>query len=503
MIDIRFLRQHMDEVKKAMTNRGFLFDKDDFKEKESNRRNLLSSIEELRAKRNSITVEISNSSVKRMMDSINELLRSADQKKKDAVLARLLKRLPEFLEKGQLAETIAGKRKAYELLHTIENKTNLSEADRIMTSYLIWIIIEEAQNKNLADEVKEINLEIKKFEEQIKDNDTLLNEFLLNLPNIPHKSVPIGTSSKDNKVVETWGELPAFAFTPRPHWEIGEALGILDFERAAKITGARFALLRGAGAALERALINFMLDLHTRRHGYLEVLPPFITNAASMLATGQLPKFRDDLFKLEGWDYYLVPTAEVPVTNIHRDEILPAEDLPLRYTAYTPCFRSEAGSHGKDVRGLIRQHQFDKVELVKFTAPETSYQELEGLRKDAEAVLRELGLPYQVVELCTGDLGFAAAKTYDLEVWLPGQGLYREISSCSNFEDYQARRGAIRLRRPGAKGTELVHTLNGSGLAVGRTMVAILENYQQQDGSVIIPEKLRPYLGGMEKIGKQ
>jgi seryl-tRNA synthetase len=362
---------------------------------------------------------------------------------------------------------------------------------------------EQEETKALRARVALINEEIHDLEARAEQHDAWLRDFLLTLPNLPHASVPLGAGSDDNPVVKTWGEPPHFNFTPRPHWEIGESLGILDFERAAKITGARFALLKGPGAALERALINFMLDLHTRRHGYLEVLPPFMTNAASMLATGQLPKFRDDLFKLEGWDYYLVPTAEVPVTNIHRDEILPAENLPLCYTAYTPCFRSEAGSHGKDVRGLIRQHQFDKVELVKFTTPETSYEELERLLRDAEAVLQELGLPYRVVVLCTGDLGFAAAKTYDLEVWLPGQGLYREISSCSNFEDYQARRAAIRLRRPAAKGTELAHTLNGSGLAVGRTLVAILENFQQQDGSVIIPEKLRPYMGGMEKIGKQ
>jgi seryl-tRNA synthetase len=323
------------------------------------------------------------------------------------------------------------------------------------------------------------------------------------LPNLPHATVPFGASSDDNPVVKTWGEPPVFDFKPRPHWEIGEALGILDFERAAKVTGARFALLKGAGSLLERALINFMLDLHTKKHGYLELLPPFIVNEDSMKGTGQLPKFKEDLFKLEGFNYYLVPTAEVPVTNIHRDEILQGEDLPLYYTAYTPCFRSEAGSYGKDVRGLVRQHQFDKVELVKFTAPETSYDELEGLLQDAEEVLQELGLHYRVVVLCTGDLGFAAAKTYDIEVWLPGQGLYREISSCSNFESFQARRAAIRFRRPGGKGTELVHTLNGSGLAVGRTMVAILENCQQADGSVVIPEKLRPFMGGMAKISSQ
>jgi seryl-tRNA synthetase len=358
----------------------------------------------------------------------------------------------------------------------------------------------QEEANTLRVRVAVINEDIKDLESRTAEHDAWVRHFLLTLPNLPHSSVPLGVSSDDNPVVKTWGEPPVFAVKPRPHWEIGEALGILDLERAAKITGARFALLKGAGSLMERALINFMLDLHTKQHGYLEVLPPFIVNEDSLRGTGQLPKFKEDLFKLEGTNYYLVPTAEVPVTNIHRDEILQAGDLPLYYTAYTPCFRSEAGSHGKDVRGLIRQHQFDKVELVKFSTPETSYDELERLLQDAEAVLQELGLPYRVVVLCTGDMGFAAAKTYDIEVWLPGQGLYREISSCSNFEDYQARRAAIRFKRPGAKGTELVHTLNGSGLAVGRTMVAILENCQQADGSVVIPEKLRPYMGGMEKI---
>jgi seryl-tRNA synthetase len=359
---------------------------------------------------------------------------------------------------------------------------------------------ERTEAQPLRDRVSAINKEREILEAQAEAKDSWVQDFLLNLPNIPHASVPIGASSDDNPVVHTWGQAPDFNFTPQAHWDIGEKLGILDFERAAKITGARFALLKGAGALLERALINFMLDLHTKKHGYLEVLPPFMTNEDSMRGTGQLPKFKEDLFKLEGWNYFLVPTAEVPVTNIHRDEILQDEDLPLYYTAYTPCFRSEAGSHGKDVRGLIRQHQFNKVELVKFTLPEHSYEELERLLHDAEEVLQELGLHYRVVVLCTGDMGFAAAKTYDIEVWLPGQDLYREISSCSNFEDYQARRAGIRFRRSGAKGTELVHTLNGSGLAVGRTLVAILENYQQEDGSVVIPPVLRAYMGGMERI---
>jgi seryl-tRNA synthetase len=357
---------------------------------------------------------------------------------------------------------------------------------------------EEAEN--LKTKVKEANEAIGLHEGKVKEAEAWIADFLLNLPNLPHASVPVGATSDDNPVVKTWGEPPRFDFEPRPHWEIGEGLGILDFERAAKITGARFALLKGPGALLERALINFMLDLHTRKHGYLEVLPPFMTNRASMEGTGQLPKFRDDLFKLEGWDYFLVPTAEVPVTNIHREEILAEATLPRRYVAFSPCYRREAGTYGKDMKGMIRQHQFDKVELVKFTTPETSYSELESLLQDAEEVLQELGLPYRVVVLCTGDMGFAAAKTYDIEVWLPGQNLYREISSCSNFEDYQARRARIRFRRTGAKGTELLHTLNGSGLAVGRTLVAILENCQQADGRVAIPEKLRPYMGGLEKI---
>ena len=293
------------------------------------------------------------------------------------------------------------------------------------------------------------------------------------------------------------------SFEPKAHWDIGEGLGILDFERAAKITGSRFALYWGMGAALERALISLMLDIHTRRHGYTEVLPPFMANSTSLTGTGQLPKFKEDLFKLEGWDYYLIPTAEVPVTNIHMNEILEEDDLPRNYTAFTPCFRSEAGSYGKDTRGLIRQHQFNKVELVKFSRPEASYEELEKLLGNAEAILQELGLHYRVITLCTGDMGFSSAKTYDIEVWLPGQNTYREISSCSNFEDFQARRANIRYRRKGQSRTDFVHTLNGSGLAVGRTLVAVLENYQQEDGTVLIPPPLRPYLGNVEKIERR
>jgi seryl-tRNA synthetase len=422
MLDLKFIRSHLDEVKQALSNRGQEFLLDDFESLDEMRRLLLGEVESRRQERNTLSEEV-----------------------------------------GRL------------------KKAKLDAAPQM-------------------ERVREINQELKELEQDLQDKEALVNDFLLNLPNLPHTSVPVGADAESNPVVRKWGEPPLFDFPPKPHWEVGENLGILDFETAAKITGSRFSLLKGPASRMERALINFMLDLHTQQHGYLEVWPPFMINAASALATGQLPKFKEDLFKLEGWDYYLAPTAEVPVTNIHRDDILSEEDLPLYYTAYTPCFRSEAGSYGKDVRGLIRQHQFDKVELVKFTTPESSYEELEKLLANAEKVLQELELPYQVIVLCTGDMGFAAAKTYDIEVWLPGQATYREISSCSNFEAFQARRANIRFRRANAKGTELVHTLNGSGLAVGRTLVAILENYQQADGSVVIPTKLRPYMGGMEVI---
>jgi seryl-tRNA synthetase len=360
---------------------------------------------------------------------------------------------------------------------------------------------EQKDASRLITEMREVSQKIKALDEELSKHEQTLHAILMELPNLPHASVPTGKDSEDNVVIRTVGEPRSFNFEPRPHWEIGERLKILDFERAAKIAGARFALYMGLGARLERALINFMLDVQTKENGYLEVLPPFMTNRASTTATGQLPKFEADLFKVEGWDYYLVPTAEVPVTNIHQNEILEEQDLPLLYTAYTPCFRSEAGSYGKDTRGLIRQHQFNKVELVKFTTPESSYDELETLLSDAETILQRLALPYQVVVLCTGDMGFAAAKTYDIEVWMSGQQKHREISSCSNFEDFQARRANIRFRRQGKKGTELVHTLNGSGLAVGRTVVALLEHYQQEDGSVIIPEALRTHMDGIERIG--
>ena len=358
------------------------------------------------------------------------------------------------------------------------------------------------ESEELVSRVKELGERIREVEERLRALKEEETRLLLEIPNLPHESVPVGEDEKDNQVVKRWGDLPQFDFKPRPHWEIGVELGIFDFEQAAKITGSRFVVYHGVGALLERALINFMLDLHVHKHGYQEVLPPFIVNETTLIGTGQLPKFKEDLFKLEEWDYYLIPTAEVPVTNLHRDEILEEEVLPLYYTAYTPCFRSEAGSHGRDTRGIIRQHQFNKVELVKITLPETSYRELEDLLLDAEEVLQLLGLPYRVVLLCTGDLGFAAAKTYDLEVWAPGQNRFVEISSCSNCEDYQARRANIRYRPKGGGKPRFVHTLNGSGVAVGRTVMAILENYQQADGSVVIPEALRPYMGGLDRIQK-
>ena len=352
----------------------------------------------------------------------------------------------------------------------------------------------------LIEKMSRVSVKIKEYDETLSVTEEELNAFVMIVPNVQHESVPMGHSSEDNTIVRTWGEKPVFSFEPKQHFELGESLNILDFARGAKITGARFTVYRGAGAAMERALISFMLDLHTEKHGYTEVLTPFMVNAESMTGTGQLPKFKEDLFKIEGMEYYLIPTAEVPVTNIYRDEILEEDKLPICLVAYSPCFRSEAGSYGKDTRGLIRQHQFNKVEMVKFSQPETSYDELEKLTANAEDVLEKLGIAYRTVCLCTADLGFSSAKTYDVEAWMPGQNTYREISSCSNFDDFQARRAAIRFRRKDSGKVEFVHTLNGSGLAVGRTVVAILENYQQADGSVIIPEALRPYMRGLERI---
>ena len=345
----------------------------------------------------------------------------------------------------------------------------------------------------LIVEMREVSERIKGLDRELTDIQDQLAEVVRSIPNLCDDSVPKGNDDSDNVEIKLWGEIPEFSFTPKTHWEIGEDLGILDFETAAKLSGARFSLLKGFGARLSRSLTSFFLDLHTQKHGYTEVLPPFMVNSAAMTGTGQLPKFKQDLFKIEDWDLWLIPTAEVPVTNIHANETLSEEELPVKYTAYTPCFRSEAGSYGRDTKGLIRQHQFEKVELVKFTHPETSAAELESLLADAEEVLQLLKLPYRVVNLCSGDLGFSATKTYDIEVWLPGQNSYREISSCSNFLDFQARRAGIRYRPQGKKKSALVHTLNGSGLAVGRTLLAVLENYQQEDGTVALPEVLKPY----------
>jgi len=355
--------------------------------------------------------------------------------------------------------------------------------------------IQEA-NRQRAVQIKQMGVQLDSIEYQRMSA-------VMNLPNLPHSSVPVGTSAADNVEVRRHGTPRAFDFTPQPHWDLGPALGIIDFERGTRLAGARFTVLSGAGARLSRALINFMLDLHTREHGYREVEPPFLANTDTLKGTGQLPKFEQDLFKIAGdWDLYLIPTAEVPLTNLHRGEILDGRDLPIRYTAYTPCFRSEAGSYGQDVRGLIRQHQFDKVELVKLTLPQSSYEELESLTLNAEEVLKRLELPYRTMLLSTGDMGFAAAKTYDIEVWLPSQNTYREISSCSNTEAFQARRANIKFRSGGGGKADFVHALNGSGLAVGRTLIAILENFQQKDGSITVPEALRPYMDGAERIAK-
>ncbi|MGB9699674.1 MAG: serine--tRNA ligase [Thermodesulfobacteriota bacterium] len=423
MLDLKFVREHLSEVKERIGKRGLPIDWDLFVNLDKERREILQEVEQLRARRN------------------------------------------------QVSDLIARKKK---------NK--------------------EDSTVEIA-EMREVSARIKELETALEAKEEALRQLLMEIPNLPHESVVVGKGEEDNLEIRRWGKIPEFSFAPRPHWEIGEQLGILDFDRGAKIAGARFTLYKREGALLERALMNFMLDLHTKEHGYQEVLPPILVNRKSMTGTGQLPKFEEDLFRVIDPDYFLIPTAEVPVTNIHQDEILAEEELPIYYTAFTPCFRKEAGSYGKDTRGLIRQHQFNKVELVKFTTPETSYEELESLTRDAEEVLKRLGIPYRVVMLCTGDLGFSAAKTYDLEAWLPGQGVYKEISSCSNFEDFQARRANIRYRPKGKKGTEFVHTLNGSGLAIGRTVVAILENYQQEDGSVTIPEALVPYMG-IKKIGK-
>ncbi len=398
-------------------------------------------------------------------------------------------------ELQQLATVEGERRRLIPLVEGLKREQNAAgdEVARAKRQGLDVSHLYEA-SKVRAQQIKQLEIELEGIERQRM-------AILETLPNIPHSSVPVGKSSADNVVVRTWGEPARFDFEPKAHWDLGPALGIIDFERATKISGSRFAVLMGAAAQMERALINFMLTLHTTEHGYTEVLPPFLVNSATLYGTGQLPKFEPDLFKIAGdWDLFLIPTAEVPVTNLYRGEILDGRQLPLKYTAYTPCFRSEAGSYGADVRGLIRQHQFDKVELVKFATPGTSYDELEGLTRDAERVLQRLSLPHRTVVLCTGDMGFSSAKTYDIEVWLPSQNTYREISSCSNCEGFQARRASIKFRPDGTGKAEHVHTLNGSGLAVGRTLIAILENYQQRDGSIVVPEALRPFMGGRELI---
>ena len=396
--------------------------------------------------------------------------------------------------------TLAPFRELDQKRRTLLQESESLKAERNQVSALIGRTKDKSQVQGEITRMKEVSGRIKELDAELKAAEEQLQQWLLQVPNIPHEKTPVGDSEEDNPVVRQWGEPTQFDFEPKAHWDLGEQLGILDFERAVKLSGARFSLSLGAGARLERALINFMLDLHTQEHKYVEVLPPFMVNRVSMTGTGQLPKFESDLFHTEDVDLFLIPTAEVPVTNIYRDEILTADRLPISFTAYTPCFRKEAGSHGRDVRGLIRQHQFNKVELVKFVRPQDSDAELESLLGHAEEVLKRLELPYRVVDLCTGDIGFSAARTFDIEVWLPGQQAYREISSCSNFRDFQARRAGIRYRPEEGAKPEYVHTLNGSGLAVGRTLVAILENYQQQDGSVLVPAALRPYMGGLERI---
>lgn len=412
----------------------------------------------------------------------------------EGVKAKLQHRGEDLTDFGRFEELDTKRRDL--LVQTEELKGKRNEV-----SQQVAVLKREKQDAgHLILEMREVGDKIKALDEELRVVEADLEKLLLTIPNIPHESVPVGETEDDNVEIRTWGEAPQFSFEPKPHWDIATNLDILDFERAGKVTGSRFVFYKGLGAKLERALINFMLDLHTEEHGYKEVLPPYIVNRDSMTGTGQLPKFEEDAFRIESEDYFLIPTAEVPVTNLHRDEILSGDTLPIQYAAFSACFRSEAGSAGRDTRGLIRQHQFNKVELVKFVKPEDSYEELEKLTTDAERVLQLLGLPYRVLSMCTGDLGFTAAKKYDIEVWIPSYNMYREISSCSNFEAFQARRANIRFRRDPKSKPEHVHTLNGSGLALGRTVAAILENYQQEDGSVIIPEVLRPYMRNREVI---
>jgi seryl-tRNA synthetase len=451
MYELSFFRNNLDAIAKRLADRGFALDLDAFRSLDAERRAALTESERLKAQKNAQSSEVARL---RMAISIAE---SALRNPGTLAAAR---------PRDASSQGAAG-------------ESGLEEKKREVNV--------------LQTTLRDASDQISRLDKAAAELDDRFRSMLAGVPNLPHESVPAGRSSDDNREVRRWGTVPSFSFVPKAHWDLGPELGILDFERAAKITGARFAVYYGLGAKLERALINFFLDVHTKEHGYTEVLPPFMVNSASLYGTGQLPKFAADLFKLEGTDYYLIPTAEVPVTNLYRDETLEMDELPKSLCAYTPCFRSEAGSYGRDVRGIIRQHQFQKVELVKFARPESSYQDLETLTGDAENILERLELPYRRVVLSTGDMGFSSAKTYDLEVWLPGQNGYKEISSCSNFEAFQARRASIRGRS--GKKTEFVHTLNGSGLAVGRTWVAIVENYQQADGSVVVPEALRPYVG--------
>lgn len=412
----------------------------------------------------------------------------------EEVKAKLEHRGEDLTDLGKFEELDRTRRELILEVEQLKSKRN-------EVSQQVAVLKREKQDADqLIAEMKEVGDKIKGLDDQLRDVEETLEKLLLSIPNIPHESVPVGETEDDNVEIRKWGEIPSFDFEPKPHWDVADGLGIVDFERAGKVTGSRFVFYKGLGAKLERALFNFMLDLHTEEHGYEEVLPPYIVNRASMTGTGQLPKFEEDAFRIESEDFFLIPTAEVPVTNLHRDEILSGEDLPINYAAFSACFRSEAGSAGRDTRGLIRQHQFNKVELVKFVKPEDSYEELEKLTGHAEKVLQLLGLPYRVLSMCTGDLGFTAAKKYDIEVWIPSYETYREISSCSNFESFQARRANIRFRREAKGKPEAVHTLNGSGLAIGRTVAAILENFQQADGSVVIPEVLRPYMGNREVI---
>ncbi|PGU27014.1 serine--tRNA ligase [Bacillus cereus] len=412
----------------------------------------------------------------------------------EEVKAKLQHRGEDLTDFGRFEELDTRRREL--LVQTEELKSKRNEV-----SQQISVLKREKKGAEaLILEMREVGEKVKDLDNELRTVEEDLERLMLSIPNIPHESAPVGETEDDNVVARNWGEVKEFTFEPKPHWDLATDLGILDFERAGKVTGSRFVFYKGAGARLERALISFMLDLHTDEHGYEEVLPPYMVNRASMTGTGQLPKFEEDAFRIESEDYFLIPTAEVPVTNMHRDEILSKEQLPIQYAAFSSCFRSEAGSAGRDTRGLIRQHQFNKVELVKFVKPEDSYEELEKLTNDAERVLQLLELPYRVMSMCTGDLGFTAAKKYDIEVWIPSYGTYREISSCSNFEAFQARRANIRFRREPNGKPEHVHTLNGSGLAIGRTVAAILENYQQEDGTIIIPEVLRPYMGGKTVI---